>query len=135
MSQITNGESGSSSRSKINAAIAQVDAWAAIKVFRAIVSQGGASPPTMTILENTLGGTPVWTRPFGAGVYHLTLTGAFPAAKTFVMMQGCLDATNTHIASARRGTDDLILVQTADTSGTGMDSLLLGDSLEILVYP
>ena len=32
------------------------------KVYRALLSQTGTAAPTATVLENTLGGTVVWTR-------------------------------------------------------------------------
>ena len=58
------------------------DKWVEIKpipsykVYRALLTQTGTSAPTAIVLENTLGGTPVWSRGT-AGVYELTLTGAF----------------------------------------------------------
>jgi hypothetical protein len=51
------------------------------KRFVALVSQAGGAAPTMIIQENTLGGTPVWTRS-GAGDYRLTLAGVFTVNQT-----------------------------------------------------
>lgn len=51
------------------------------KVYTALFNQSGASAPTVTVLENTLGGTPT----FGytsAGNWTATLTGAFISGKT-----------------------------------------------------
>jgi hypothetical protein len=53
------------------------------KVYTALLTQSGTSAPTATVLENTLGGTVVWTRNSG-GSYTATLSGAFPASKTWV---------------------------------------------------
>lgn len=52
------------------------------KVYTALLNQSGSNDPVATVLENTLGGTPVWTRS-GTGTYICTLTGAFTLNKTF----------------------------------------------------
>ena len=52
------------------------------KVYTALLTQSGTSAPTATVLENTLGGTVVWTRDL-AGQYTATLSGAFTSGKTF----------------------------------------------------
>ena len=54
------------------------------KVYRALLSQSGSSAPTAFILANTLGGLPVLTRS-GAGVYFITLNGAFTLSKTSIV--------------------------------------------------
>lgn len=54
------------------------------KVYTAIVTQSGTNAPVPTILENTLGATPTWTRA-GAGNYKITLTDAFTIGKSFVL--------------------------------------------------
>ena len=51
------------------------------KSYVAIVNQSGTNPPVATVLENTLGGTVVWTRT-GNNMYYATLAGAFPQNKT-----------------------------------------------------
>lgn len=53
------------------------------KVYRALVGEVGTADPVSTVLENSLGGTPVWTRN-AIGDYNLTLAGAFPAGKCFL---------------------------------------------------
>lgn len=52
------------------------------KVYSALVSQTGTSAPTAVILENTLGGTPVFSY-VSEGEYRMTLSGAFPQLKYF----------------------------------------------------
>jgi len=42
----------------------------------------GTDAPVPTVIDNTLGGTVVWTRN-ALGVYHGTLTGAFPVNLTY----------------------------------------------------
>ena len=51
------------------------------KVYTALLTQTGTDAPVATILQNTLGGTPVWSRS-GVGTYAITLAGAFPINKT-----------------------------------------------------
>lgn len=55
---------------------------ASYKVYTALLNQSGTDAPVATVLENTLGGTPVWTRS-STGNYICTLTGAFTLNKTF----------------------------------------------------
>ena len=50
------------------------------KVYTALLTQSGTDAPVATVLENTLGGTVVWTRA-GVGEYIGTLAGAFPLNK------------------------------------------------------
>ena len=60
---------------------------ASYDVYTAILTQTGTSAPTATVLENTLGGTVVWT--YNAeGSYIGTLTGAFTADKTAIFTGG-----------------------------------------------
>jgi len=54
------------------------------KVYTALLSQTGTNAPTAIVLENTLGGTPVWTRT-SAGSYVGTLAGAFVTDKTVIL--------------------------------------------------
>jgi hypothetical protein len=56
---------------------------AVVKIYEAIISQTGTNAPVATILKNTLGGTPIWSRD-GVGNYYLTLNGAFPQTKTLL---------------------------------------------------
>jgi len=53
------------------------------KVYRALLTQTGTDAPVATVLENTLGGTPVWTYQ-GVGIYRALLTDAFPENTTTV---------------------------------------------------
>jgi len=52
------------------------------KVYTATITQTGTSAPVATVLENTLGGTVVWSR-VGSNNYVATLSGAFTTGKTF----------------------------------------------------
>ena len=53
------------------------------KVYTATVFQGGVIAPTAVVMENTLSGTPVWSRT-ATGEYFLTLAGEFTSTRTWV---------------------------------------------------
>lgn len=53
------------------------------KVYRALLTQSGTDAPVATVLENTLGGTVVWTRN-DVGEYVGTLATAFAGGATKV---------------------------------------------------
>ena len=96
------------------------------KVYVALVSQEGTSAPTAIILQNTLGGTPVWSRD-SAGTYDLTLSSAFEGNVGVI----CSDQTNDgfNLVGGKFYGDDNFLRFFADEA-IGAPSLV-----EIRVYP
>jgi len=54
------------------------------KVYTAILTQTGTSAPSANVLQNTLGGTPVFSY-ISTGEYRITLTGLLTANKRVVM--------------------------------------------------
>jgi hypothetical protein len=54
-----------------------------VKVYRALLTQTGTTAPVATILENTLGFTPVYGYT-DVGQYTLTQLGGFPLDKTII---------------------------------------------------
>lgn len=54
-------------------------------VYTAIVTNSGVGPPVATVLENTLGGTPTWSRQ-AQGTFRATLTDAFTANKSIAFV-------------------------------------------------
>ena len=54
------------------------------KIYVATLTQTGIDPPVATVLQNTLGGTPIWAR-YAAGSYYMTLAGIFTSGKTTVL--------------------------------------------------
>ena len=114
------------------------------KVYRALLTQTGTDAPVATVLENTLGGEVVWTRG-SPGTYAGTLANAFTADKTFVNIQGDLTVgdwdggTAIRAFSITRPGSSAVSVQTVlgALGGTwaASDDLLVGQSVEILVYP
>ena len=63
------------------------------KIYNAILTQSGNLDPVATVLQNTLGGTVVWTRD-SEGLYFGTLTGAFTPNKTLVQATNSTDKIN-----------------------------------------
>ncbi len=61
--------------------------WFGAKKYVALLTQTGTNAPTATVLDNTLGGTLVWSYD-GVGTYIGTLTGAFTLDKTSVLISG-----------------------------------------------
>lgn len=57
-----------------------------VKRYVALLIQSGTTDPIATVLENSLGGTPVWTRT-SDGAYRCTLNGAFTSDKTICQIQ------------------------------------------------
>jgi len=116
--------------------------------YVALLSQSGTSAPTATVLENTLGGTVVWERN-DVGSYTGTLTGAFPADKTFFPAQIAgagyvrnyitYNTESDHYIRFYNTTDDVLSVFLNDTATD--NSVELSDlpgvviNIEIRVYP
>lgn len=108
-----------------------------VKVYRALLTQSGSSAPVATVLENTLGGTVVWTRT-SAGIYRGTLASAFPSAKTMFLCQSIYDpAIDEMYMTTVRGDDNYFAVTTG-ASAVNSDDVLgaLGSfAVQVLVYP
>lgn len=111
-----------------------VDAQRPYKVYVALLSQSGTSAPVATVLENTLGGTVVWTRN-SAGDYSATLTGAFTAGKTVCFYTHDSINGSTGFGGAARFDDDTVGVGFNNITGIFIDADSLSDSIEIRVYP
>lgn len=56
------------------------------KVYNISITQTGTDAPVITVYENNLGGTPVSSYE-DVGDYRITLAGAFPIGKTFIVNQ------------------------------------------------
>lgn len=111
-------------------------------VYRAMLTQTGLAAPVAIVLENSLGGTVVWSRT-AAGSYSGTLTGAFPTAKTSLLIGPTPNVNETSLTFA----DDFVVVDTNtvavhtfDTDFTGGssqldDNALSNTTVSIMVCP
>lgn len=109
-------------------------------VYTANLSQSGTNAPVATVLENTLGGTLVWTR-LDAGQYAATLAGAFgDASKVYILIQGTwYEGTYTYGCFSLFGVNDsnslVFYTLKLNDLNTYTDSLFNNTTVEIRVYP
>lgn len=75
-----------------------------IAVYTALLTQETTANPTATILQNTLGFQPTYTR-IGEGSYRLTHTGGFPTNKTFLTVSNN-QSTDRELAFYNFGDND-----------------------------
>lgn len=103
------------------------------KVYTALMNQTGTSAPTVTIMENTLGGTITWSYS-SAGYYIGTLTGAFTANKTTVSTTlGAQVGTVPVKVSSLRASVNTVEVYTV-SNGSAADGMLSSAFFEVRVY-
>lgn len=98
--------------------------------YIANITQSGEAAPVATIMENTLGGTPVWTRTTD-GVYAMTLVDAFDGGagageNVYVIFH---NQNNLQQVIASWNNDDSIGLATV----SGTDTDIVG-TLEVRVY-
>lgn len=119
----------------------KADGIKGVKIYRALLTQSSTSAPTATVLENTLGGTVVWSYT-DVGIYVGTLAGAFTASKTACFPIGLSDdfdaSTDFSVATLRRTGADTVEITTLtddNTTAALANGLLTGSLVQILVYP
>ena len=102
------------------------------KVYTAIINQFGINPPTVTVLQNTIG--TISFQYNGVGLYSAVSAGLFIEGKTFAFISTSPD-TNSHavIASSGGGNNSARGIQTS-ISGVYSNDVLSGSALEIRVY-
>lgn len=127
-------QAGSVTNTKIAAGAVTTDKLE-YKEYVALVSQLGTDPPIVTVVRNTLGDMPVWSRT-SPGFYDFALDGAFPVQKTV------WQATNgsafavialTHYAGVQAPNG--IQMRVYNSGGTLSDNILLNATIIIRVYP
>lgn len=105
------------------------------KSYAIRLTQTGTSAPTVSVLENSLGGTVVWTYN-SVGAYIGTLVGAFPAAKTTFFLsknEGTSPTAGDFSLAVNAG--DTIQLSTRNTSNVLADGMASNTVIEIRVYP
>jgi hypothetical protein len=103
------------------------------KVYTALLSQSGSNAPVATVLQNTLGGTVVWSR-IGFGGYNGTLSGAFTTNKTTVSIS---NGWQNGIYYIRAGVASINVIAVSTFQNTSNTDGLLDNSttsIEIRVY-
>lgn len=114
----------------------QLDAAARpYKVYTALLSQSGTSAPTAIVLENTLGGTVVWSRS-STGIYHATLSGAFITNKTICQTSSTYGGLSNYgmVIPRITGTNFIEIISILPDTKIPTDGLLSSAPIEIKVY-
>ncbi len=109
-----------------------------VKVYAALLTQSGPlSAPTVTIQQNTLGGSPTFATPDDSGIYKLQGTGLFPSGTMVSWTNGVVASPTTAgvIFSWERSSDDELTIRTYDKTGNLAEWEVTNGTLEILVYP
>jgi hypothetical protein len=105
----------------------------AYKVYSALLTQTGADAPTATVLENTLGVTPIWYYQ-NVGTYYAESFGTFTEGKT-VIMSGLLPEVNNVVMYTYSTLPDQVFIRTVKTSdGIAINENLVDTFIEIRVY-
>ena len=104
---------------------------AGTKIYVALLTQTGTDAPVATVLQNTLGGTLVWTYS-DIGSYIGTLLGAFTENKSILMFQnmGWDDSPRNYLARIDDNSIALV-IQAGDGALTAFSSAFI----QILVFP
>lgn len=101
--------------------------------YVALLTQTGTGAPTATVLENTLGGTLVWTRS-STGIYIGTLSGVFTNNKTSVSITN--GSSGAKIIGAYSDTTSTITIGTVNAATSASeDDVLFKATIEIRIYP
>lgn len=103
-------------------------------VYTALLSQSGTSAPVATVLENTLGGTVVWSYD-ETGAYIGTLAGAFTANKTWFANPVFDWSSSLKYANIGRIDTDSVKIFTTTEDGTTTADNWTALPIEIRVYP
>jgi hypothetical protein len=99
------------------------------KIYNAILTQSEDSDPVATVLQNTLGGTVVWTRD-SQGLYLGTLENVFVPNKTLVQ---ATNSTNK-INKVNNENSDYIEISIFDTVTESLEDGFSKLFIEIKVY-
>jgi len=110
------------------------------EVYSVLLNKSGTGVIVPTVLENTLGGVPVWTRN-DVGVDYCTLADAFTENKTFAFIPTTIQGSdNVIILTAERGGANLVTLGTfiftsnGNDATTGADVDFVNLPFEIRVY-
>ena len=102
------------------------------KIAMLYISQTGTNAPTAVEIKNSIG---TFTYSYtNTGLYAITCTGAFLAAKTFIRFSGVSRLQGK--VDILRNTDNVIVIATYDFStGAAKNAVLASDWLEIITLP
>lgn len=96
------------------------------KVYQATLTQSSTSAPVATIIDNTLGGVPVFART-SAGIYTMTLASVWTANKTAILSGSGISAHSFAVIQIVRTSTSVITITTLDVNlgaATATDGIL-----------
>ena len=133
------GYDGDDLSQKSGATVSSLGGALPYKIYTVLLNQSGTSAPVATILQNTLSGTPVWTRT-GAGSYTCTLASEFTINKTVIFTGQNYNNIGLECTYAYPyGDGDAVGIETIDgtnlSSPPSSDDTLIDTFVEIRVYP
>lgn len=104
--------------------------------YVALLNQDEEEAPVATVLQNSIGGVPVWTRD-DSGSYLCTLASAFPANKTFCLVTYGMDPGSFGVISfGRISNNQLSLVLNGSEGPVDFENAPSNNiCVEIRVYP
>lgn len=101
-------------------------------VYTALLTQSGTDAPVATVLENTLGGTPVWSRQ-ASGTFRATLTNLFTSNKSTAFVANDYVNGNSEHSTGSFTADDYYEMYTYTMTNGITDDVSF--AIEIRVYP
>lgn len=103
------------------------------KVYTALLSQSGTNAPVATVLENTLGGTVIWSY-VSTGRYNGTLSDAFTSNKTACLINNGQPNAACSAFSFSTSVIRIITASFFSSPAPASDGQLNGATIEIRVY-
>jgi hypothetical protein len=97
-----------------------------------LLNQNGANAPVATVLDNTLGFTPVWSRE-SIGDYRITYVDGFPYNKTQCFYGNRIQAISEILFGPYVGFNNFVELLVYGAVGVS-DDLLIDFPIEIRVY-
>jgi len=101
------------------------------KVYVASLIQTGTAAPVATVLQNTTGGTFIWSRT-SAGQYKATISGITLPANKVVIFENATGDLN--LGGKITSTTVIDIDQFSSGGGGYADGMLAGTSIEIRIY-
>lgn len=101
-----------------------------LKVYTAILSQEDTNAPVATVLQNTIGSEPVWTRS-AAGSYYATWTD--PVLTVNKTIGGSITSMRGFVIGNPIDAN-AFQIQTYDTTDTASDYMLSETAISIYIY-
>jgi hypothetical protein len=105
----------------------------AYKVYSVLLSQTGTSAPVATILENTLGVTPVWNYQ-SQGLYYVQANGVFINNKTTVTVSPLPNGLLGAYSAISFNGNDWVYIDVKQANGQSTNNSLSKTFFEIRVY-